>query len=491
MELFVSLDIGTSSIRAMAITKTGELLNVATRIVPLAFPGPSQVEQDPTEILWACIACLGELETALGDNAKQVVALGITNQRESVVAWDRADQRILYPLISWQDGRTHGDCENLKKQLGNLDIKNITGLELNPYFSATKIAWLSANNFLATAKIPSVATLDAFIAWHLTGGQPDSRYITDSSNASRTLLMNLNTLSYDPLLLDFFETNAQWLPEIVPTAGNLLASIQGQLPFARTPISCLVGDQQASLFGNRCLSKGESKITHGTGTFFVTNIGQTRKQPRLEVLESVAWQIKDQKVNYCLEGTIFSSGTVLRWLRDEIHLLDDYLDLDQVLKHTRTSDGVVFVPAFTGLGTPYWNRDVRATIFGISSTTTPSHIIRAALEGICLRTQEVLDSIEQNLGEPVQKLVIDGGLTQSDQFCQLQADQLQRDLIRPNNIEATALGAAMLAGIGVDIIDETDFASTHLAHETFEAKSRPSVSQSRKTLWNRYLTRII
>ena len=490
MELLIALDLGTSSIRALAFTLSGNLELSFSRIVPLVYPQSGFVEQDPLQILSAALAVLKDLEEALNAQSAKPVSIGITNQRESIIAWDRHNCNILYPLISWQDSRTQGYCRSLESQIDLADLKSKTGLELNPYFSASKIWWLKHNNYLKNAISPTVATLDSFIAWHLMGARSDSPLVTDVSNASRTLLMNLDTCNYDDELLDIFGVNRDWLPEIVPTVSSLPMPIAPGMPFAGLFVTCLIGDQQASLFGHNCLEKGATKATHGTGTFVVSNVGGTRIRPESQVLESVAWQIGAAKVQYCLEGTIFASGSLVRWLRDSLGLISNYSDIESILNQTKSSEGVVFIPAFNGLGTPYWINDVKGTIFGISSTTTGANIVRAGIEGIVVRTHEVVDAIEANLGSELSCLKIDGGLSQSDAFAQLQADQLQKKIKRPRNIEATALGAALLGGIGNGVNEREASFGSLTDVDIFEPHSRPSASNARRKLWDQYMVRL-
>lgn len=491
MDLLVALDIGTSSIRAIAFTKTGEVRALASRSVPLMFPSPNFVEQDPNAVLGACLSVLAELEAMLGNDSTRVATIGIANQRESVVAWDRKNNEILYPIISWQDGRTAEQCANLDTNGVRLNLRDKTGLQLDPYFSASKISWITQMGHLNGSSLPAVSTLDAFIAWHLMGANADSPFVTDISNSSRTLLLNLDSCDYDSELLGLFNIDRNLLAQIVPTSGKLERKISAGLPFANTYIGALAGDQQASLFGNNCIEIGATKATHGTGTFVLTNTGTSRTRPESEVLESIAWQIGDRKPVYCLEGSVFSTGSALRWLRDNLEVLNDYSTIDDLMSNTKTSNGVVFIPAFNGLATPYWTRSLKASIFGISSTTTTNQIVRGAIEGIVIRTEEVIEAIETHLRFPIEVLNIDGGLAQSNFICQLQADQVRKRVIRTDNVEATAFGAALFAGIALDLIDPENPRPETTTTEYFEPKGSLSASKSRRDLWKRYLSRVV
>ena len=488
MEILVALDAGTSSIRAVAFSPAFEILSSATRDLPVIFGAPGRVEQDPMQIARLCLEVLSDLEEQLGPKAGQVVSIGLTNQRESVVAWDRADATVLHPLISWQDSRGDEQCNTLKDLAWTITER--TGLMLSPYFSATKMSWLGANGYLSTARMPSLGTLDTYLVWMLCGARPDSPFVTDASNASRTMLFNLDSLDFDLELLEIFGVPRSQLPAIVPSA-LLQARIGPKLPFAGVAIGAVLGDQQASLLGQGCVSKGDLKNTYGSGSFVLANIGNERIRKDASLIESIAWTIPGQAPTFCLEGSIFSTGTIFRWLRDSLKILPSYGEIDSMAGSIRSSDGVVFVPSFQGLGAPHWRPSATGSIFGISAATRPEHLVRSALEGVALRTEEVIEAMEAATLEKFARLVVDGGLSKSDLLCQLQADQLQIPVLRSKVTESTSLGVAVLAGLSAGVFSSLAEVNWPKPVEHFAPKASPTLSKARRELWNRYLARVL
>ena len=488
MEILVALDAGTSSVRAVAFYANGEVIAIASRELTVRYPRSGWVEQDPDEITHLCTAVLAELDERLGSRARDVVAIGLTNQRESVVAWDRADARVLYPLISWQDSRGAELCASLVDR--ETMIRSRTGLGINPYFSASKMAWLHTQGHLKYARQAAVSTLDSYLLWVLSGAKPDSSFVTDVSNASRTMLMDLDDLDFHPELLESFAIARENLPEVVPSGGVAFA-VAGGLPFAGVPIAAVLGDQQASLLGQGCVAPGDIKNTYGSGSFVLANTGTARTRPDGGVLESVAWKVAGGEATYCLEGSIFSTGTILRWLRDNLGILSDYQSIDAMASAVRSSEGVVLIPSFQGLGAPYWDPHATGSIFGISQSTRPEHLVRSAIEGIALRTQEVIEAMEATTGERFAKLVIDGGLSRSDVMCQIQADQLQIPVVRSVLGESTARGAAMLAGVSLGVFSSVAEIPAPHQGEAFAPKASAQLAKGRRELWKRYLCRVL
>ena len=490
MDILVALDAGTSSVRAIAFTTTGDVLAQASRELALDFVGPRMVEQNPTTIAGLCLQVLGELERELGNQARDVAAIGITNQRETVVAWDRKNGDILYPAISWQDSRGDVFCNSLLDSPTADMITMRTGLIVNPYFSASKIAWLYDNSAFAQASFGAVGTLDSYLIWVLTGSSLNSAFVSDISNACRTMLVDLDSLDFDQELLSIFGVNRDHLPQIISCA-KIDYRVAPGLPFAQTMIGAAIGDQQASLFGQRCFSPLEVKTTYGSGNFILANSGTTRHRPNGKVIESVAWKIGDQSPTYCLEGSVFSSGTIFRWLKDNMGILLDFLSIDEMAQSVRSSEGVVLIPSLQGLGAPYWSSQTPGAIFGISGSTLPAHIVRAAVEAVVLRTEEVVVAIQDALDAKFTHMAVDGGLSKSDFVCQLQADQLQIPLIRSRNHESTALGAALLAGISADVFATTgDIPHPGTETTTFVNKASTYGAKARRELWMRYMPRM-
>ena len=490
MELLVALDAGTSSVRAIAFDSTGAVVDATAREVQVNATSAGWVEQDAGLLAGGCIQVLQELARRLGDRAADVVAIGITNQRETVVSWDRRDGSLLYPAISWQDARGAALCAQLTKAGHGEEIRARTGLVVNPYFSATKMAWLHAQGVITSPGHHVCATLDSYLLWRLTGGTPDSPFATDLSNASRTMLLDIERLAFDEELAAMVGVDPRVLPELLPTAGFSFPVAKG-LPFAGVPVTAMIGDQQASLFGQGCVKPASAKNTYGTGNFLLANSGSRRTRPGGGVLESIAWRLEADPPTYCLEGSIFTTGAVMRWMRDSLGILPGYEEIEAVLARTRTSDGVVFLPAFQGLGAPHWITGVKGAVFGVSQSTTADQLIRAAVEGISLRVEEVVEAIETAIGTNLDSLMVDGGMTRSEALCQLQADQLQMRVHRSGTPEATALGAALMAGLSAGLFPSVDQVPFPSPSGEFVPKGSASAARSRRELYRRYLGRLV
>jgi glycerol kinase len=431
----LSIDAGTTGVRAFVIDETGKPVDVAYREFPQYFPQPGWVEHDATEIWEAVQACLASVAAYT-----PVAAIGITNQRETIVAWSRSTGLPLHRALVWQDRRTAAVCDALGESLPVVRAK--TGLVLDPYFSATKLKWLLDR--VDTSDV-MVGTIDTWLLWKLTG-----EYATDVSNASRTLLCDISRRAWDDELMDIFGVHGVTLPEIRPSSGRFGVTAEG------VPVSGIAGDQQAALFGQACFSPGMTKNTYGTGSFVLLNVGAEMPAPVEGLLTTVGWELASGEVAYALEGAIFVTGAAIQWLRDGLGLIEAAPEIGPLAASVADTDGVFVVPAFTGLGSPWWDPYARGAIVGITRGTTRAHIARAVVEAMVLSTRDVVDAMTAASGRDVLALRVDGGASVMDLLCQMQADQLQVPVERPAVTETTALGAAYLAGLAEGVWSSTD-----------------------------------
>jgi glycerol kinase len=432
----LSIDAGTTGVRAFVIDETGKPVAVAYREFPQYFPQPGWVEHDATEIWDAVQACIAEVAPY-----QPVAAIGITNQRETVVVWSRSTGQPLHHALVWQDRRTAGVCDALVSELPT--VRSKTGLVLDPYFSATKLKWLLDR--IDVSDDVMVGTIDTWLLWKLTGA-----YCTDVTNASRTLLCDIATRTWDDELCELFGVTGVTLPEIRPSSGRFGVTADG------VPVSGIAGDQQAALFGQACFSPGMTKNTYGTGSFVLMNVGASMPAPVEGLLTTVGWELADGSVAYALEGAIFVTGAAIQWLRDGLGLIDAAPEIGPLAESVADTDGVFVVPAFTGLGSPWWDPYARGAIVGITRGTTKAHIARAVVESMVLSTRDVVDAMSAASGREVTTLRVDGGASVMDLLCQMQADQLQVPVERPAVTETTALGAAYLAGLAEGVWSSTD-----------------------------------
>ena len=454
MEGFIlALDQGTTSCRAVVVDRKGEIVSAAQKEFEQHFPKPGWVEHDAGEILAVQTGMASEAVKRAGLSPDDIRAIGITNQRETVVVWDKRTGRPVYNAIVWQDKRTAGYCEALKKEGRQGLVREKTGLVIDAYFSGTKIKWILDNVPGAREKAAAgqllAGTIDTWLIWNMTGG---SLHITDVTNASRTLFFNLHTLDWDSELLELLEIPASMLPEIRESSGVYGETDSGFLK-AGIPIAGIAGDQQAALFGQMCTRKGMVKNTYGTGCFMLMNIGDTPVLSENNLLTSVGWKING-KTTYVLEGSIFIAGAVVQWLRDGLKIIEKSGEVERLASRVPDSDGVYLVPAFAGLGAPYWNQQARGCVFGLTRGSTDAHIARAALESIAYQTMDVLKAMEADAGIPIRELRVDGGATVNDLLMQFQADVLNTSTVRPQIVETTVLGAAFLAGLAVGYWDD-------------------------------------
>jgi glycerol kinase len=444
----LTLDQGTTSSRAILFNNNGKIASLAQKEFKQFYPKPGWVEHDPMEI-WSSQASV-ITEAVLKENLKadEIAAIGITNQRETTVVWDRETGVPVYNAIVWQDRRTSEQCDLLKQKGLDKVIRGKTGLVLDAYFSATKIQWILKNvpgikEKAAQGKL-AFGTVDSWLIWNLTEG---ALHITDVTNASRTMLFNINTLEWDEELLEIFEIPKSILPE-VKSSSEVYGETSGQLLGTKVPIAGIAGDQQAALFGHICVKPGMVKNTYGTGCFMLMNIGDKPVLSKNNLITTIAWKVGNN-VQYAFEGSIFIAGAVVQWLRDELKIISTAAEIESLASEVSDSGGVYMVPAFAGLGAPYWNQYARGTIFGITRGTNRSHFAKAALESIAFQTMEVLKAMESDSGIEIKELRVDGGATQNNLLLQFQADILKASVVRPEVTEVTAIGAAYLAGLAV------------------------------------------
>jgi glycerol kinase len=444
----LAFDQGTTSSRAIVFDHDGLPVATAQKEFNQIYPKPGWVEHDPDEI-WSTQAGVAmEAISKAGLTGHQIVAIGITNQRETAVVWDRKTGRPLHNAIVWQDRRTADYCDQLKNEGYGQMILNKTGLIPDAYFSATKIRWIldhvQGARILAAKGRLAFGTIDSWLIWNLTRGK---LHVTDVSNASRTMLYNIHTLQWDNELLELFDIPLSMLPE-VRSSSEVYGKVNSQFS-SSIPIAGIAGDQQAALFGQMCIEPGMVKNTYGTGCFMMMNIGDRPIESRSKLLTTIAWKIGDE-TTYALEGSIFIGGAVVQWLRDSLGVIRKSADVEKLAARVKSSEGVYFVPAFAGLGAPYWNQHARGILTGITRGSTSAHIARAAIDSIAYQTLEVLLAMQKDSGVTIRELRVDGGATVNNGLLQFQADLLQANVVRPKITETTALGAAYLAGLAVN-----------------------------------------
>lgn len=448
VKYILSLDQGTTSSRAIIFDKKGNIISEAQKEFTQIFPKPGWVEHDPIEIWSTQTGVAAEAIAKKGLKAKNIAAIGITNQRETIVVWDKRTGMPVYNAIVWQDKRTSEYCDSLKKQGLEKLVREKTGLVIDSYFSGTKVKWILDHVTAARKKAEAghllLGTIDSWLVWNFTNGE---KHITDVTNASRTMLFNIHSMEWDNELLDLLTIPKTMLPE-VRESSEVYGHTKSTFYDARIPISGIAGDQQAALFGQMCTKPGMVKNTYGTGCFMLMNIGEKPLVSKTNLLTTVAWKINN-KTTYALEGSIFIGGAVVQWLRDSLKIIRTSKEIESLAASVSHSDGVYFVPAFAGLGAPHWNQDARGTIFGLTRGTSDAHIARAALESIAYQTMDVLKAMEQDAGISIKELRVDGGATINDLLMQFQSDVLNTETVRPKIVETTAMGAAFLAGLAV------------------------------------------
>lgn len=465
-QYILSIDQGTTSSRAILFNKQGNIYAVAQQEFTQIYPRPGWVEHDAEEI-WQ--TQLGVMQQVLKDNnvsPSEIAAIGITNQRETTVIWDKHTGKPIHHAIVWQDRRTASICDQLKADGYEDYIRQNTGLVVDAYFSGTKVKWLLDEVEGAREKAAKgdllFGTIDSWLIWKMTGG---AVHVTDYTNASRTLLYNIHDLKWDEKMLDALDIPAQVLPEVKQSSevyGATLPDLLGE----SLPIAGIAGDQQAALFGQVCHQSGMAKNTYGTGCFMLMNTGEKAVASKAGLLTTIAWGING-KVYYALEGSVFIAGAAIQWLRDGLKLIDESPDSEYYAMKTADTEGVYVVPAFAGLGAPYWDMYARGAIFGLTRGTSKAHLIRATLESLAYQTKDVLDAMEKDAGIKLKALKVDGGASANNLLMQFQSDILGTNVERPQIIETTALGAAYLAGLAVGFWTEADVSQNWLLDQSF------------------------
>jgi glycerol kinase len=444
----LALDQGTTSSRAIIFDHAGQIISIGQKEFNQIYPKSGWVEHDPREIWSSQIAVVAEALVKADIKSADIAAIGITNQRETTIVWDRKTGRPIHNAIVWQDRRTASYCDELKAKGYDEKIKEKTGLLIDSYFSATKIRWILNNVEGAKKKAEDgellFGTVDTWLIYNLTDKE---KHVTDVTNASRTMLFNINTMQWDEELLALFEIPKSMLPE-VKTSSEVYGETAGKILTDKIPIAGIAGDQQAALFGQLCINPGMVKNTYGTGCFMLMNIGNKPIVSKNKLVTTVAWQI-GKEVTYALEGSIFIAGAIVQWLRDGLGIIKSSEDVEALADKVKDTDGVYLVPAFAGLGAPHWDSYARGTIVGLTRGSNASHIARAALEGIAFQTVDILKAMEADAGKEIKELRVDGGATNNNLLMQFQSDILQAKVVRPKITETTAIGAAYLAGLAV------------------------------------------
>jgi len=447
----LAIDQGTTGTTVCVINSQGQAVSRVNQEYPQIYPKPGWVEHDPEEIWQSVVKTIHGALTAARIHGEDLAGIGITNQRETIVMWDRVTHQALHNAIVWQCRRTTEYCESLRRKKKGPMIYKKTGLVIDPYFSATKIHWLLQNvkgaRVLAEKGQVAVGTIDAFLLWRLTHGKS---FKTDVSNASRTQLMNIHSGVWDKDLLKLFSVPERILPEIAPSSGEFGRTLKVPGLPDEIPIAGIAGDQQAALFGQGCFDIGEAKCTYGTGSFLLMNTGQKPARSKSGILTTVAWQLKgEKKLTYALEGGAFICGAAVQFLRDQLGFISQSHEVETLARQVDSSEGVEFVPALTGLGAPYWDARARGLICGLTRGSTRAHIARATLEAMALQNVDILVAMQKDLGKKLKGVRVDGGASANNLLMQLQADYLGVEIIRPKMIETTVAGAAYLAGLGV------------------------------------------
>lgn len=457
MEKYImALDQGTTSSRAILFNKQGEIVHVSQKEFTQIFPKPGWVEHDPNEIWSSILVCIAGVLSEKDIKPEQVAGIGITNQRETTVVWDKETGKPVYNAIVWQSRQTADICDELKEKGYTDFVREKTGLEIDAYFSGTKVKWILDNVEGAREKAEQgkllFGTIDTWLVWKLSGGKA---HVTDYSNASRTMMFNIHTLEWDQELLDLLTVPKSMLPEVRPSSEIYAKTNPVHFFGQEVPIAGIAGDQQAALFGQACYSEGMAKNTYGTGCFMLMNTGEKAVASKHGLVTTIAWGI-DGKVEYALEGSIFVTGSAIQWLRDGLRMIKSAPESEDYATKVDSTDGVYLVPAFVGLGAPYWDQDARGTVVGITRGTTKEHFIRATLESIAYQTKDVLTAMEADSGIKLKSLRVDGGAVKNNFLMQFQSDILNVPVERPKVIETTALGAAYLAGLAVGYWNSKD-----------------------------------
>jgi glycerol kinase len=483
-EYIMALDQGTTSSRAVVFDRQGKIVSMAAKEFRQIYPRPGWVEHDPSEIWDSQMEAARQALDSVNLSPRGIAAIGVTNQRETTLIWDRESGRPVYNAIVWQCRRTAPSCSEIKKTKFAQKIRSKTGLVIDAYFSATKIQWIldHRKTIRRAAERGELAfgTVDSWLVYNLTGKK---LHITDYSNASRTMLYNIHDLSWDGKILEYFHIPEQILPAVKASSEIYGSTSPGSFLGLEIPVAGIVGDQQGALFGQTCFRKGLSKNTYGTGCFLLMNIGRKPVLSRKNLLTTIAWGI-GRKIEYALEGSVFIAGAVVQWLRDELRMIQQASESERLASSIQSNDGVYFVPAFVGLGAPYWDMYARGAILGITRGTTPAHIARAALESIAYQTRDVLECMEEDSGMGLKELRVDGGAAANEFLMQFQADILGVPIVIQATTETTALGAAYLAGLAVGFWkDQQQIAANYRVKRKFIPRMS---SKQRESLYRKW-----
>ncbi|MDG1797370.1 MAG: glycerol kinase GlpK [Flavobacteriales bacterium] len=484
----LSIDAGTSSSRAVVVNILGEIIGISQYEFQQFFPKNGWVEHDPMEIWNTQLRAIKDVLKKTNINANMIQSIGITNQRETTVIWNKNTGLPVYNAIVWQDRRTADYCDDLKSKNLEQKFTDKTGLLLDPYFSGTKIKWILENDpklfQLAKANQLAFGTIDSWLIWNLTCGEV---HVTDVTNASRTLLFNIHSLEWDQELLNILNIPYNILPKIVSNS-EFIAHINDGILGQEIPITAIAGDQQSALFGQMCFNKGDVKNTYGTGCFSMMNTGSQIVKSSNKMLTTVAYQINGT-TNYAIEGSVFIAGSLIQWLRDGLGIISKAYEIELLAESETTNGGLTLIPALTGLGAPYWNPDVKGAIFGITRNTSKGHIARAALESIAIRTYEIILSMEKDANIKFSSLKVDGGASNNNLLMQIQSDLLQKEVIRPMVTECTALGVAFMSGLGSGYWSSLeDLKKLNKKNDTFKPKES---KQELLLNWNKHIKTLI
>jgi glycerol kinase len=488
MPYILALDQGTTSSRAIIFDKDSRIVSAGQKEYTQVFPRAGWVEHNPLEIWETQIQTAVEALRKAGLNARDIAALGITNQRETTVVWNKKTGKPVYNAIVWQDRRTSALCDRMRENYAGL-IREKAGLEVDAYFSASKLNWILENVEGAREQAENgellFGTVDTWLIWKLTSGKA---HITDVSNASRTMLFNINTLEWDEELLEIFDVPPPMLPKVT-ASSEVYAEVSGVEELKGIRIAGNAGDQQAALFGQLCFEKGLSKNTYGTGCFLLQNVGDRPVRSENKLLTTIGWKIGD-KTEYALEGSVFIGGAVIQWLRDSLEIIEDSSEVESLANSIEDTGGVYFVPAFAGLGAPHWNQGARGLIIGLTRGTGRAHIARAAVESICYQTADLLEAMQRDAKIDLKELRVDGGATRNDSLLQFQADILRIPVVRSRITETTALGAAYLAGLAVGFWQSQNDLRHHWQEDKrFEPQMSPGKAARLKAKWKEAVRR--
>ena len=489
MSYLLALDQGTTSSRAIIFNEHGQVQATAQLEITIKTPHSGWVEQDAQEIWTTQIAVVQQALASARILAKDIKAIGLTNQRETTVVWDKRNSKPLAPAIIWQDRRATEWCNQLIQQNLQDKIQHKTGLRIDPYFSAGKLVWLLENvdglHALAEQGHVAFGTVDSWLMWNLTQG---AEHVIEASNASRTMLMNLQTQMWDEELLELFNIPRSVLPKIISSDSYVADTATGLLG-ANIPITGILGDQQSALFGQSCFDVGTAKNTYGTGCFMLFNTGHEVQFSQNKLISTLAWQCHDQ-TTYALEGSVFMAGAIVQWLRDGLGIIQNSSEVEKLACQVNDTDGVVLVPAFTGLGAPHWDSDARALLCGMSRGTNKAHIARAALESIAFQVSDVLTAMQSDIAHPLKELRVDGGASRNDMLMQFQADILNVPVLRPKMLESTAWGAAAMAGLKAGVFSNlSEISESWQLDRAFEPNMQADQRQSRLSQWQTALKR--